>query len=180
MKHHCPRLALGALAVLLASCGPDQDKIDNLAAAEGVARNDVAPEVEPEPAPPPPVVNLPEPAEPDAENPPEDEPEPEPDDLAPTPPPAAAARPSFDCSGPLNRVETRICSSPELARLDRQVENTFVRAIRRADPDQAARLERVGRRYLADRNRCADDACIRQAYRWYQRDIELIVGLPGN
>jgi hypothetical protein len=174
-------IAIAALAI--AACNSDQDKIDNLAAAEGVARNEPEPEVEPEPLPPP-VVNLPAPLpEADLDVPPEAEPEPA-DDLAPapaTPPPTAArARPSFDCSGDLNRVEAMICATPELARLDRQVAGAYVRATRRADSDQAVRLERIGRRYIADRNRCPTDYCVRQAYRWYLRDIEGIMGSSGN
>lgn len=80
--------ALGLTALALASCGPDQDKIDNLAAAEGVARNEPMPEVEPEPLPPP-VVNLPGAPLPEdeIEASPRREPEPA-DDLAPDPEPA--------------------------------------------------------------------------------------------
>ena len=87
--------------------------------------------------------------------------------------------PSFDCSAASGRVERHICAVAELGALDRRVAEAFDRATDEATPDQADRLRNLGRQYLADRNRCRDDYCIRQAYRWYERDIYGVMGWPG-
>jgi len=163
--------ALVAAMLLLAACGSqDQDKLpDDLQSAEGTAtpEPDVAPEPEPEPE------TLPEPAANVAMPPPADP-------LAPAPPTAVptSAQPSFDCTGRLKRVEGLICTSPDLARLDRQVAAAYERALDEADIDQDARLRRLGTRYLTDRDRCETTYCVAQAYRWYRRDIHLVMGWP--
>jgi hypothetical protein len=159
------RMVVGMVALSLAACGSgDQDKLpDDLTSAEGVE----TPEI---------VLNEPEPVA---------EPEPEPDpaaDRSPdngdggAPPPVATAQPSFPCNGRLSRVEALVCTSPELATLDRQLARTYERAMSEADEDQAERLRRLGTRYIADRDRCETTACVAQAYRWYRRDVELVMG----
>jgi hypothetical protein len=88
--------------------------------------------------------------------------------------------PSFDCSAASGRVERHICAVPELGALDRRVAATFDRAMDEATTEQVDRLRNLGRQYLADRNRCRDDYCIRQAYRWYERDIDGVMGWPPS
>lgn len=162
------RAALFAAALLLGAC--DQDKLpDDLSQVEG---NAVAEEVnlaeEAEPEPPAPV---------EVENVVEEEPAPdeEPSDsLAPT-----DSNPSFDCSAATNRVERHICDVPELGALDRRVAAAFDDALDEATPEQSDRLRNLGRQYISDRNRCRDDYCIRQAYRWYERDIYVVMGWQG-
>ena len=160
-------LALAGL-LLLAAC--DQDKLpDDLSQVEG---NEVAEEVnlaeDAEPAPPPPAV-----VENDVREEPEPDAEPA-DPLAPT-----DSNPSFDCSAASNRVERHICDVPELGALDRRVSATYERALDEASTEQADRLRNLGRQYIGDRNRCRDDYCIRQAYRWYERDIFVVMGWQG-
>lgn len=88
--------------------------------------------------------------------------------------------PSFQCAGLLSRVEEMICSTPELARRDRIVSDNFAKALAEGTPEQQDRLRAIGRRYLSDRNRCADVDCVMQAYRWYARDIDGLMGWPST
>ena len=88
--------------------------------------------------------------------------------------------PSFQCAGLLNPVEDMICSTPELARRDRIVAGKFAKAMKEGSPDQQDRLKAIGRRYLTDRNRCDDVDCVMQAYRWYARDIDGLMGWPAT
>jgi len=160
----------GFLIALLLVAACDKDRLpDDLSSVEGnaAAEVNVAAEAEAE-APPPPTLN----ASNEAELPPPEEPS---DPLAPEP----DSDPSFDCSATTNRVERHICDVPELGALDRRVAGSFDRAMDEATTDQAERLRNLGRQYLADRNRCRDDYCIRQAYRWYERDIYGVMGWQG-
>lgn len=177
-------LAVAAL-LLLAACGSDEsDKLpDDLASAEGVERpdTDVEPEAEQEAEPPPAPAAAPtnqavvtDPLLPGTA----EEPPPIPEEGGR--PPASLPKPSFDCGGDLSRVETLICNDPQLAHLDRRLARDFDRALGEASPEQRQRLTNLGRRYLADRNRCPTRACVAQAYRWYQRDIATLMSWPGR
>lgn len=164
-----------AAAVLLAACGSDDsDKLpDNLTAAEGVERPDDLFENQAEGDAPPPPSDL------DANQPPRagtNAVETDEEEAAPPPSEAPQPTPSFDCDGALNRVEAMICGDPELARLDRRLARDYDRALGDASPAQRQRLTNLGRRYLADRNRCSTRDCVLQAYRWYLRDIETLAG----
>jgi uncharacterized protein YecT (DUF1311 family) len=169
------KIALAAVLLLLAGCGSaDQDKIgDDVAGAEGVASDEpdfanVADEPEPEPALPsaPETETVADAAPPAAAV----------DPLAPEPAARPAApSPSFDCNARLNRVEALVCSDPELAGLDRRLARDFASAMANADQEQRERLTNLGRRYLADRNRCPVRDCVVQSYRWYLRDIATVM-----
>lgn len=166
-----------AAALLLASCGSDDsDKLpDDLTAAEGVNRpddvfeNQAEGEVETPPTDPNPA--QPSRAETNAV-------ETEEEDAAPPPSDVPQPTPSFDCDGALNRVEAMICGDPQLAQLDRRLARDYDRALGEASSAQRQRLTNLGRRYLADRNRCSTRDCVLQAYRWYLRDIETLMGGP--
>ena len=156
------------LFFLLAACGSaDQDKLpDDLTTAEGTANAEPEVEVEPEPEPAPPtnaIANMTEPEE---------------DEIIEVEAPADVdmPKPSFSCEGRLNRVEALICTDPQLANLDRRLAREYSKALDEASPEQRERLTRLGRRYLADRNRCPTSDCVLQSYRWYLRDIELVMG----
>ncbi len=157
--------------MLLAACGsPDQDRLpDNLASAEGteLPEDNFTPEAETDPAP----ANE------------------EIDDLGDNamiigddhaPKPAPIATPSFDCDGPLSRVEAQICRDPEVAELDRRLADDYERALSMAGPDERARLANLGRLHLAERNRCASRTCVIQVYQRYRRDIAGLMGLPPS
>jgi hypothetical protein len=81
----------------------------------------------------------------------------------------AAPRPeetSFDCAQAHKLAERLICSTPELAALDRQLADLFV-AVRNQNLGAAiaANLQGDEARWLtAERNACSDVACLRQAY----------------
>ena len=174
------RVILAALFLFtLAGCDAEQDKLpDDLTQAEGNAaagnsemdeQSNAAEEIAP-----PPAANEAAPTNEVIVDNPEPEYDPE-----PAPPPAPpVAQPSFDCSKARSQVEQHICDTPALARLDRKVNAAYRRAMAAANPDQAARLRELGREYLADRDRCQDDYCIRQAYEWYRRDIEGVATHP--
>jgi uncharacterized protein YecT (DUF1311 family) len=83
----------------------------------------------------------------------------------------ASARPSFNCARASNRVERAICSSSELAALDRQMSSRYFASLREANATQRALLERTRGSFLAFRNRCGSDSCIADAYRGRIREI---------
>lgn len=90
-------------------------------------------------------------------------------------PPTAASRPSFNCARARTRGEKAVCSSPELAALDRQMANFYQTAYRGAEPDARALLERTRTRFLSFRDRCGSDRCIADAYRGRITEIRDIV-----
>lgn len=169
-------LALLVACLLLAGCGSEnRDKLpDDLTSAEGADQptpvideeesTDLAPEDNGAgaPEPPAPASNIVE------------------DPLAPLPPRPELPRPSFDCEGPLNRVEAMVCGDPQLAILDQRLAREYSRALEDSSPEQRQRLTNLGRRYLGDRNRCATRDCILQSYRWYLRDIESVMDWQGQ
>lgn len=88
----------------------------------------------------------------------------------PPPPPEpvrqpATARPSFNCANAKTRGELAVCSSSDLAALDRQMASQFNRALAEAGPGEREMLTRTRARFLAFRDRCGSDSCIADAYR---------------
>ena len=166
MRH----LLLAAALFALAACNSENsDKLpDDLTNSEGSAQPEVVINAEAE-AENDNVANEAEPADPLApvEN--------EADQPVP-PPPVALPKPSFDCDGPVNRVESMVCGDPQLALLDRRLAREYGKALEESSPEQRQRLTNLGRRYLADRNRCGTRDCVLQSYRWYLRDIETLMG----
>lgn len=69
---------------------------------------------------------------------------------------------SFDCAKATTTVEKLICSEPELSALDEQLSKAYAGAREAAGSSQALIAEQ--RSWLAERNRCADAACIKMAY----------------
>ena len=162
---------MAAAALLLVACGGDnQDRLDNLAAAEGAASGNEAElngsiDADRE-AEAPPLEQVP---------PPEKEAANDADPLAPVPA-AAPSGPSFDCANAWRDVEREICSDEDLAALDRNMARNFYRAMRTADPARATLLQQSGAAFLRNRNRCPDPECIAQAYRWRITEIADIMG----
>jgi uncharacterized protein len=65
----------------------------------------------------------------------------------------------FDCAKAATAVEKRICANPELSQLDDQLAKAY------KPEGNAADFERsIQRRWLKERNKCADDACLQAAY----------------
>ena len=92
---------------------------------------------------------------------------------APSPPPApnVTARPSFSCANARTRGEIAVCGDTGLAALDRQMAAQYVDALRGADPQVRASLQRNRDRFLSYRDQCPSSACIAQTYRGRMREI---------
>jgi uncharacterized protein len=86
--------------------------------------------------------------------------------------PAAAANPSFSCSGELKPTEKVICSDETLAGLDRTLATAYKNKFDGLPVESANALDEVVRSlaitqkaWLAHRNSCGTDwSCIRKAY----------------
>jgi uncharacterized protein len=86
--------------------------------------------------------------------------------------PAAAAEPSFACTGKVTPAEAAICQDEDLAALDRALAAAFKSKLdaiaagtARADDDDRDAVVITQRAWVAHRNECgADKACIRKAY----------------
>jgi uncharacterized protein len=80
-------------------------------------------------------------------------------------PPAEAA--SFNCARAATAVERAICASPELSELDELAAHYYAearRTVAAADATAPACLLADQRAWLAVRNRCTDDACLKRSY----------------
>jgi uncharacterized protein len=82
----------------------------------------------------------------------------------PLPSPDAEIGPSFSCKGNRTRVERMICDDPGLASQDRNMADAYRDAKSRTSQDKRASLESVRNKYLGQRNRCVDAACIGTTY----------------
>lgn len=99
----------------------------------------------------------------------------EPGPTAPAPVAERSARPSFNCARARTRGEIAVCRDSGLAALDRQMAGFFNTAVREADPETRAILQRTRGRFLAFRDRCSSDRCIADAYRGRITEIRDIV-----
>jgi uncharacterized protein len=77
---------------------------------------------------------------------------------------------SFDCAKASTAVEKLICSEAKLSDLDGRVAQAYRRAL--ATPAVAQRVKLDQRRWLADRNKCTDVACLTGAYQKRLADLE--------
>ena len=64
-----------------------------------------------------------------------------------------------------------MCGDSGLAALDRQMAAQYVDALRGADPQTRAELQRSRDRFLGYRDQCPSSACIAQTYRGRMREI---------
>ncbi|MCP5270898.1 MAG: MliC family protein [Burkholderiaceae bacterium] len=84
--------------------------------------------------------------------------------------PAAAAGPSFDCSrAEAGSIEARVCASPDLSALDRQLASVYAAARAKAKNEHPPTLAAEQRGWIKGRNDCwkaSDPAtCVGDAYR---------------
>ncbi len=70
---------------------------------------------------------------------------------------ANSVLPTFDCSAARRAVEKAICSDPELARLDRQIDDAYKAALAKLDRRGTAELRREQHAFIARRNRAFGD-----------------------
>ena len=61
--------------------------------------------------------------------------------------------PTFDCGAASHAAEKAICSDPDLARLDREIDGAYKAALARLDPKALAQLRDQQRTFIADRNK---------------------------
>lgn len=80
-------------------------------------------------------------------------------------------KPSFNCEQATARIDKIICQSPELAKLDVQVYESYKEAIKTTSADQTAQLVNSQKEWIKKRNQCDSVQCITDAYE--QRDQEL-------
>ncbi len=62
-------------------------------------------------------------------------------------------KPTFDCGNARLAVEKAICSDPELARLDRDIDDAYHAALDRLTPAAARQLRREQRDFIVRRNK---------------------------
>lgn len=77
---------------------------------------------------------------------------------------AASSPPSFNCRSARSRSERMVCASDRLASLDRAMSSLFYSTMSDAGGATRADLRRSRDRFLAWRDRCADERCVAQAY----------------
>lgn len=77
---------------------------------------------------------------------------------------AASSPPSFNCRSARSRSERMVCARDRLASLDRTMSSMFYSVMSDADGATRAELRRSRDRFLAWRERCANESCIAQAY----------------
>ena len=135
-------------------------------------------QADPVPIPAPPTAAEP-PAEPAPA--PAPEPAPPPAKAAPAPKPEAppsgpvAARPSFNCRYAKTATEKMVCASPALAAKDRQMASIYYAAMADADAGTRRHLRRSRDAFLATRERCGSESCVRAAYDSRIAEIRSIV-----
>jgi uncharacterized protein YecT (DUF1311 family) len=88
----------------------------------------------------------------------------------PPPPPKPKPKPkpaSFSCRDAFEEAEKLICKSFELAKLDQQMVRAYDDYMGSLDQDQgmtAQSAELAQRRFIIERNKCQDNACVRAVY----------------
>lgn len=77
----------------------------------------------------------------------------------------ANASPGFDCKRAFGRDELAVCSSAELASLDRELNTVFRRLRAKLNPKEAQALTQAQMEWLRQRGRCqSDEECIGSLY----------------
>lgn len=81
--------------------------------------------------------------------------------------------PSFDCAAAAKTVEHWICASPDLMQADLHLSEAYQAAQAKPDGDAAlAALRAVQLRWLRQRNRCEDEACVAAAYALRTQELQ--------
>lgn len=86
----------------------------------------------------------------------------------------AKASPSFSCRVTSSWAAAVVCSSDQLASLDRRLASLYGNAMERADASQRTLLVRTDRRFLSRRDACSSEACVQSAYAAGMQEIEEI------
>jgi len=84
-------------------------------------------------------------------------------------------RPSFDCNRASSKGEVAVCSDSGLSALDVNMATQYRRALAAATPEQRLQLQQTRERFIRYRDRCANNACIGDAYVGRMREIRDIM-----
>lgn len=102
----------------------------------------------------------------------------------PSSPPTSPVSPSFDCARAGNAPERAICSSPELAQLDRQMADYFRQARDALGGRSADEVRTLQRAWLGRRDQCgSNQACLADSMRQQIQVLAIYAGQntsPGN
>ncbi len=69
---------------------------------------------------------------------------------------------SFDCAKAGTKVEHIICDTPEISKLDDELNTAYKAALK--DEKQAEAIKQAQKQWMKERNGCADAECIKQSY----------------
>lgn len=70
---------------------------------------------------------------------------------------------SFDCAKAQTKVEKLICADAELSKFDEELNVVYKTAVQ--DKQQADAIRKAQKRWMKERNGCADAGCVRDAYK---------------
>ena len=87
----------------------------------------------------------------------------------------AAANPSFDCRGAQTTGERLVCANNRLASLDRAMFSLYRAAFGDGNNSTRDRLRRTRERFVAWRDRCANENCLASAYQGRMDEIRDIM-----
>ena len=69
---------------------------------------------------------------------------------------------SFDCAKAQSKVEHLVCDNQEISKLDEELSAAYKVAAQ--DKQRAASVKQAQKKWLRERNNCADAACVKRAY----------------
>ncbi len=88
---------------------------------------------------------------------------------------ALAQGPSFDCAKASTRVEKMICGNEEFSELDRELNASYIKALK--STDISGHVKNIQRKWVERRDLCKDYNCLRAIY---QRQINLLKNLQKD
>ena len=88
---------------------------------------------------------------------------------------ATTANPSFDCRGAQTNGERLVCANNRLASLDRAMFSLYRSAFGEGDNWTRDKLRRTRERFVAWRDRCANESCLADAYQGRMSEIRDIM-----
>jgi uncharacterized protein YecT (DUF1311 family) len=83
---------------------------------------------------------------------------------------------SFDCAKARTKVEHIICDTPEISKLDDELNTAYKAALQ--DVKQAVIVKQAQKRWMKERDRCADSACVMHAYANRLSTLQMLAETP--
>lgn len=93
---------------------------------------------------------------------------------------AGVQSPSFICSSSNSWAANAICSKGELAELDRRMASLYGDSLEQAEPSQRALLSRSDSQFLASRDQCRSEECVRAVYQGRIAQIRSLMAKDAN